>query len=178
LRSAAEIPEGIINFFWEFAWKVVTTPAAQTEVWRATGINSMQFWNLNFWTLLENRSMLLHRANENWELFRVLFNQAGAEVQLGSYEALVTVCGAWAATVSPRVVSKPMAQVLKKDPFAALIAATVVENLVTALGTNVLVVMKRGLLTKTQCEALVCYKASELHCCFGSFLVSRVHEGM
>ncbi|KAG0583785.1 hypothetical protein KC19_3G162900 [Ceratodon purpureus] len=116
LRGAADIPEGIINFFWDFAWKVVTTPAAQTE--------------------------------------------AGAEVQLGSYEALVTVCGAWAATVSPRVVSKPMAQVLEKDPFVALTAATVVENLVVALSTNVQVILRRGLLTKLQCEALACYKWS------------------
>lgn len=106
------------------------------------------------------------------------FNQAGAEVQLGSYEALVTVCGAWAATVSPRVVSKPMAQVLEKDAFVALTAATVVENLVTALGTNVEVIMRRGLLTKSQCEALACYKAIELHCCLNSFLVIRVQEGL
>ncbi|KAG0623288.1 hypothetical protein M758_3G162800 [Ceratodon purpureus] len=127
LRGAADIPEGIINFFWDFAWKVVTTPAAQTE--------------------------------------------AGAEVQLGSYEALVTVCGAWAATVSPRVVSKPMAQVLEKDPFVALTAATVVENLVVALSTNVQVILRRGLLTKLQCEALACYKASEPPCCHDSFLV-------
>jgi len=32
LRSAAEIPEGVINFFWDFAWNVVTQPAAKTEV--------------------------------------------------------------------------------------------------------------------------------------------------
>lgn len=90
----------------------------------------------------------------------MLFNQTGAQVQLGSYEALVTVCGAWAATVSPFVVTKPMAQVSEKEPFGALNAATVVDNLVTALGRNVQATIRTGLLTKSQCDALVCYKVS------------------
>lgn len=32
LRDAAEIREGVINFFWDFAWKVVIQPPAKTEV--------------------------------------------------------------------------------------------------------------------------------------------------
>ena len=66
-----------------------------------------------------------------------------------------------------------MAQVLEKDPFAALTAATVVENLVTALGSNVRDIMRRGLLTKTQCEALVRYKVREIHC----LVPSQGHAG-
>ena len=92
----------------------------------------------------------------------MLFIQSGAQVQLGSYEALVTVCGAWAATVSPYVVSKPMAQVLEKEPFGALNAATVVDNLVTALGRHVQDIIRTGLLKKSQCDTLICYKVSEI----------------
>jgi len=32
LRSAAEIPEGVINFFRDFAWNAVIQPAAKTVV--------------------------------------------------------------------------------------------------------------------------------------------------
>lgn len=32
LRSATEIPEGVVNFFWDFAWNAVIQPAAKAVV--------------------------------------------------------------------------------------------------------------------------------------------------
>jgi len=103
-------------------------------------------------------------------------NQTGAQVQLGSYEALVTVCGAWAATVSPLVMSKPMAQVLEKEPFVALRSATVVDNLVIALGRNVEDLISTGLLSKNKCDALICFKVCEILGCLRDFCIEGVHS--
>lgn len=56
------------------------------------------------------------------------------------------------------MMSKPMAQVLDREPFGALNVATVVDYLVTSLGKNVQNIIGTGLLKESQCEALICYK--------------------